>query len=138
MKPTLLLDTGPLVALLNRCDRHHEWAKGVTGGRRPPFVTCEAVLSEACFLLRSYPAGIEAVLALVEKGLVEIPFRLASEASAARRLMVRYANLPMSLADACLVRMAELHPDTPMATIDADFRIYRMSGRRRIPVLMPG
>lgn len=137
MKPTLLVDTGPIVALLNRRDRHHEWAVRVTEGRRPPFATCEAVISEACFLLRHLPEGVDAVMSLVERGLVDVPFRLASEAETVRRSMARYADVPMSLADGCLVRLAELHPGVPLATIDSDFRIYRMSGRRRLPVLMP-
>ncbi len=137
MKPALLLDTGPLVALLNRRDRYHEWAKQITDARRPPFFTCEAVLSEACFLLRSFPPGVDAVIGLVEQGLIEAPFRLGDEASTVRRLMVRYASVPMSLADACLVRMAELFPDVPVATFDADFKIYRKSGRRVVGTLMP-
>ena len=138
MKPSLLLDTGPLVALLNRRDRHHEWAKQIADELRPPFFTCEAVLSEACFLLRGFPPGVDGVMGLVERGLVEVPFRLGEEAPLVRRLMARYANVPMSLADGCLVRMAELFPDSPVATIDADFRVYRKSGRRVIGTLMPG
>jgi hypothetical protein len=95
------------------------------------------VLSEAVFLLRSFPEGVDAVMALVEQGLVEVPFRLGAEASLVRRLMARYSSVPMSLADACLVRMAELHPDAPVATVDGGFRTYRRSGRRVINTLMP-
>lgn len=138
MTPSFLLDTGPLVALLNRRDRHHEWAKSLIDERRPPSFTCEAVLSEACFLLRTLPAGIDAILSILEQGLVQTPFRLATEAAAVRRLMARYANVPMSLADACLVRMSEIHVDVPVVTFDQDFDVYRRSGRRAIPTLMPG
>jgi uncharacterized protein len=137
MTPSFLLDTGPLVALLNRRDPNHEWAKSLVAGRRPPALTCEAVLSEACFLLRAFPGGADAVMGLVEKGLLHASFRIADEAAVLRRLMARYANVPMSLADACLVRMSELHPQTPIATFDEDFTIYRRSGRRVVPTLMP-
>lgn len=137
MKPGLLLDTGPLVALLNRRDRHHAWARQLASTHRSPFVTCEAVISEACFLLRGMDGGADAVLALAERGLIETPFRLSEEAGAIRKLMARYANVPMSFADACLVRLAELHPEVPLATVDGNFRVYRTTHRRVIPVLMP-
>ena len=137
MRPGLLLDTGPLVALLDRRDVHHEWTKDLFRETRPPAYTCEAVLSEVCFLLRSLPGGSDAAMRLVEDRVVEAPFRLAEEASAVRRLMSRYASVPMSLADACLVRLSELHGDVPLATFDGDFRVYRRSGRRVVPTVMP-
>jgi predicted nucleic acid-binding protein len=93
-------------------------------------LACESVLSEACFLVRKLPGGIEAVLGLVDRGVVEVPFRLADEFAHVRRLMVRFRNVPMSLADACLVRMAEQHPDRSILTCDRDFAIYRLRGGR--------
>jgi len=137
MTPGAVLDTGPLVAFLNRRDRHHDWAKRTLGSRRPPFVTCEAVLSEACFVLRAHPPGVDAVMSLLEEGLLQTPFRLDVEVSTVRHLMARYANVPMSLADACLVRMSEQHSQVPVVTCDGDFNVYRKSGRRVIPTLMP-
>jgi len=137
MTPSFLIDAGPLVALLNRRDRHHQWAKAVVAELSAPAYTCEAVLSEACFLLRSFPGGSDAVMALVEADLVKPVFRLADEAASVRRLMARYANVPMSLADACLVRLSELHPGVPVLTLDKDFRIYRRSRRRVVPTVTP-
>ena len=105
-----ILDTGPLVAFLNQRDRYHEWAKARMAEMRPPLHTCEAVLSEACFLLRNLSGGTDAIMALVERRLVTISFHLESEHARVRRLLRRYGDRPrpMSLADACLVRMAEL------------------------------
>jgi predicted nucleic acid-binding protein len=133
----LILDTGPLVAFLNRRDRHHRWAVARFGEIEPPLLSCEAVLSEACFLLRRSPAAGRAVLDLVERGVVALPFRLEEESSAVARTLARYQQVPMSLADACLVRMAEQHEGSSVLTLDADFRIYRKSGRQVIPTLMP-
>jgi predicted nucleic acid-binding protein len=135
--PGFLLDTGPLVASLNARDRHHAWAKATLTRLPAPGLTCEAVISEACFLVQGIAGARDAVLALVEEGALAVSFRLAEDARSVRSLMARYANVPMSFADACLVRMSELHPWVPIATFDADFRIYRRSGRRVVPTLMP-
>jgi len=132
-----LLDTGPLVAFLNRRDRFHAWAVAQLAEIEPPLLTCEAVLSEACFLLRHDPAGPDAVLELVHDDLVQVGFHLQTEIVALRRLVRRYSQVPMSLADACLVRLAELHAGSVLLTLDSDFKIYRMHGRQVVPTLMP-
>jgi predicted nucleic acid-binding protein len=133
----VILDTGPLVAFLNREDRFHAWAVAEWDAIEPPMLTCEAVLSEACFLLRRTVLGSRGVLALVERDVVRLPFRLADEAKEVARLLGRYARVPMSLADACLVRLAERHHDSAVFTLDADFRIYRKHGRQVLPTIMP-
>jgi predicted nucleic acid-binding protein len=132
-----LLDTGPLVAFLNRRDRYHAWAKRYLDESEPPLLTCEAVLSEACFLLRGYERGPETVIDLVDRGLLAVSLNLEKEAAPLKRLLARYAGVPMSLADACLVRMSELHPDAVLLTLDSDFRIYRKNRRAVIPTSMP-
>ena len=137
MRSTILADTGPLVALLDRRDRHHSWIQGQLEAIEPPLFTCEAVLSEACFLVRRLPGGPQAVLELVRKGLVTVSFSLQSEAAAVQQLLMHYANVPMALADACLVRMAELLDNSLVLTVDSDFEIYRKNGRRAIPLLLP-
>lgn len=137
MKPIVLVDTGPLVALLNRRETHHDWARQQFSLLQPPLLTCEAVLSEACFLLRDIPSGPDALLQLMSRGVVNTRFDLGSEVTTVARLMKRYANAPMSLADACLVRMAELHADSSVLTLDSHFRIYRKNGRQVIPALLP-
>jgi uncharacterized protein len=137
MKRHILLDTGPLVAVLNKEDAHHAWAIDQWARVTPPLLTCEAVLSEACFLLRGYTSGPRAVLEAVRRGAIEMPFRLTDHAVRVGQLMAKYAQIPMSLADACLVCMAELHAESAVFTIDRDFRVYRKHGRTVIPVLMP-
>lgn len=134
----LLLDTGPLVALLNRRDSYHDWTRQVFADSRPPLLSCEAVLLEACHrLLRAgQPAGL--VLQLIERGVVEPAFELREQHQAVARLMHKYRDQPMSLANACLVRMTELHTTARVLTLDSDFRVYRRFSRQTVPVLMPG
>jgi predicted nucleic acid-binding protein len=133
----ILLDTGPLVAFLNRRDHFHGWATETLGALEPPLWTCESVLSEACFLLRGIERGPEAVLALVAREIVVPDFPLDEEAPAVAGLMKKYAEVPMALADACLVRMTELHRESAVLTLDGDFRIYRRNRREAIPLLVP-
>lgn len=136
MKATLV-DTGPLAAFLNRRDKFHSWAVDRLAEARPPLLTCEAVLSEAAYLLRRSRGG-DRLLRLLDEGLVRIDFRLNDEAATVRSLMKKYSSLPMDLADACLVRMSELQPDPTLLTIDTEFRdIYRRHGRKVIPCVLP-
>jgi len=132
-----ILDTGPLVAFLNRRDRFHAWAVAQLDGIEPPLLTCEPVLSEVCFLLRHDPAGPAAVLDLVHDDLLRVGLHVPDEIVALRRLVRRYAELPISLADACLIRLAELNAGSVLLTLDSDFKIYRMHGRQVVPTLMP-
>ena len=99
--------------------------------------TCEAVLAEACFLLQCSRKGQDAVLELVARGVLTVRFSLASELAAVRKLTQRYASVPMSFADACLVRMSELDPRATVATLDSDFKVYRRNRRQAIPLLSP-
>lgn len=134
----VVVDTGPLVALLNRRDRHHAWVRQVLDTVPPPIVTCEAVLSEACFLLRGLAGGADALMALLASDVVRIDFRLNAEVDAVRALMRKFASVPMSLADACLVRMSELDARATILTLDSDFGVYRRHRRQVIPTIMPG
>jgi len=133
----IILDTGPLVAFLNKKDRHHEWAKTQFATMSPPLLTCEAVLSEACYLVRNFKNGVVTTLKLLERDLISIPFRLQDELSAIKLLLDKYQDLPMSLADGCLVRMSEQISDSVIFTLDRDFEIYRKDKRKVIPVIMP-
>jgi uncharacterized protein len=137
MNRRILLDTGPLVALLNSRDKHHEWAKLRWSQTTPPFLTCESVLSEACFLLRAMPGGNEAVMELLRRHVVEVAFHTEDHVEAVASLLRKYTSVPMSLADGCLVRMAELFADSKVLTLDHNFRLYRKNGRHIVPVLMP-
>lgn len=135
---SVIIDTGPLVALLNRRERLHGWAKEVLDTIEPPIFTCEPVLSEACFLLRDIHGGPDAVLNLVGRGIVRTDFHVATEIDSLRVLMKKFSNVPMSLADACLVRMTELDPRGVVLTLDSDFRVYRRNRRQIIPMISPG
>ncbi|MCA1574088.1 MAG: PIN domain-containing protein [Acidobacteria bacterium] len=137
MRAPVLLDTGPLVALVHRRDKYHEWAKAQTERMPAPLLTCEPVLTEACFLLSKLPGGSSAVLEMVEHGLIEVGIHLPGEIMALRKLMARYADVPMSLADACLVRLSEKEEKGIVFTLDSDFHIYRRHRRQIVPTLMP-
>jgi predicted nucleic acid-binding protein len=132
-----IVDTGPLVALLDAREPDHAWAREAFDGLRAPLYTCEACLSEAAFLLGHVKGGANALLTFVSRGIIVPQFRLASEIEAIRKLMTKYASVPMSLADACLVRMTELDARATVLTLDNDFRVYRRNGRQAVPVLMP-
>ncbi len=134
----LLVDTGPLVALLNRRDRHHGWVREILDALEPPVYTCEAVISEACFLLSRIVGGQDALLELLTNHVIEVDFQMSNELVAVRSLMRKFATVPMALADACLVRMSELDRSSVILTLDSDFRVYRRNRRQIIPTIMPG
>lgn len=133
----IVVDTGPVVALLNKRDEYHEWAVQTFDGLEPPLYTCEPVLTEAMWLVRNLPNGPAAVLDLVSRGVLQIDFRVDTELLALRTLLAKYASVPMSLADACLVRMSEVNPKSEIVTLDSDFRVYRRSGRLAIRLIAP-
>lgn len=133
----LLVDTGPLVALLDRRDRYHGWVRDMLDAVRPPLLTCEPVVTEAFFVLQRLSGGREAVLDLLTKQIVACEFRLQTEIASIRSLMRKFADVPMSLADACLVRMTELDARSAILTLDSDFRVYRRNRRQTVPTIMP-
>ncbi len=137
MKSRVLVDTGPIVAAIHAGDRHHTWVREQLDDIEPPLLTCEAVLTEASHLLRKTRGGATGPLELLRVDVLELSFLLDDEAEKVAALMRRYANVPMSLADACLVRMAEILPGSRLLTLDGDFKIYRLNGRRVVPTLMP-
>lgn len=137
MRTVILADAGPLVALFNRSDRHHAWALSRFREFTEPLLTTEPVLTESLHLLRRVPGGVEKLLSLWQRGLVVAALSAEVEKLSLLALMRRYAEVPVSLADACLVRLAEIHPRCKVWTLDADFRVYRRNGRQAIPVLAP-
>jgi predicted nucleic acid-binding protein len=137
VKAVVLLDTGPLVTFLAAGLHYHDWVCEQWKRLRPPLFTCEPVLTEAAFLLKREGRETDPLFALLERGVVRVGLKIEDERADLRVLMRRYRHRPMSLADACLVRLAELHSDGVIFTCDADFRIYRRHGNKVIPVLMP-
>jgi predicted nucleic acid-binding protein len=132
---SVLVDTGYLVALLSRRDGNHGWAVAQATGFPPPWITCEAVLSETTHLLGKSGAG--SLVALLRRGAVICRFQLSDGMEDVLGLMEKYADVPISFADACLVRMTETIGDPRLLTTDGDFRIYRRHGRHVIPCILP-
>ena len=133
----VLVDTGPLVAYLNQRDRHHAWAVDCWKALTDPLWTCEAVVSEVVFLLQSEAGDPDPMLRLIERDLVRLDFVLDDHRPDVFRLLRKYRDRPMSVADACLVRMAELADASQVFTTDRDFLVYRRKGRHVIPLLSP-
>ena len=133
----VLLDTGPLVAALDGNERHHGWVLEQLRAIKPPLITNEAVLTEAFYLLRKNPVGISKIQGYLHQGVIEIKFCLNDHFKEIFGLIRKYKNVPMSLADACLVYMSSLISKSHVFTLDSDFRIYRQPNRRIIPSIIP-
>jgi uncharacterized protein len=133
----VIVDTGPLVALLVRTDQHHRWAVERLRELSPPFLTCAPVLAEVAHLLRRARHGVARFVDLLKSDLLRVDFDVMMERASVGRLLRKYADRPMSLADACLVRLAELNEGASVFTIDGDFGAYRKHGRRTIPRIAP-
>ncbi|HEV2391300.1 MAG TPA: pilus assembly protein [Verrucomicrobiae bacterium] len=135
MPKNCIVDSGPLAALLDPREEHHLWARQTLSLQPLPWLTCEAVLSEAFFLL--YPPHARALDQLLRRGHLRLAFNLTDELTQVLDLRIKYANVPMSLADACLVRLTETLPDPIIVTSDTDFTIYRRHSRQVVPCLLP-
>ncbi len=138
MKQSIILDSSCLVAFISTQDTHHHWVTEQLASISPPLLTCEAVISETCFLVSRYDQKkVQEVMRLLRIGLVTISFQLPQEIEKIEQLLKKYVNVPMSFADACLVRLAENYPYSAILTLDHDFTIYRKHGNQVIPVIMP-
>ena len=133
----VIADTSILVALIDQRDQYHAWASEQLGSISPPLMTCEAVISESWFLLKRVRREREALLLLLEQDQVSVEFDLNAEQASVIALMRRYQSVPASVADAELVRMAELHPNSSVFTLDSDFQIYRKNRNTPIPLITP-
>lgn len=136
-KAGIIIDAGPLIAFLVKEEKHHEWVVEQFQQLSAPFLTCDAVLTEVFFLLRKLPHGTTKFFTLLNSGLIVSDISILDDAAALEKLVNRYANVPMSLTDACLVRLSKLNPNAIVFTLDGDFQIYRRDGRQPIPLLMP-
>jgi len=129
-----ILDAGPLIALINAADEHHDWAIAAISSSAQPLFTCPEVLAEVA----AVTGQPRAVVRLVQSGAVVLDFDLADQAAAVLRLLEKFADRRMDLADACIVRMTELSRDCRVITTDrADFSVYRRNGREVIPFIAP-
>jgi predicted nucleic acid-binding protein len=131
---TRILDAGPLIAALNRGDRHHRWAREQLARLGPPFLSCPEAMAEAAAVTGRPSAIVE----MIHAGEIVLAFDLAAQAASVLALLKKYADRDMGLADACIVRMTELVRECRVVTLDrADFSVYRRNGRELIPLIAP-
>jgi predicted nucleic acid-binding protein len=135
VKP-VLLDTGVIVALLDRSERLHSVCAEAVQEIEGPLVTCEAVIAESCYLLRKLPGAPEAVIENVAGGIFQIPFQLSREAAGLKQILRKYRDRKIDLADACLIRIADEFGTADILTLDRDFAIYRW-GRHKAFRMLP-
>ncbi|MGB8885567.1 MAG: PIN domain-containing protein [Candidatus Korobacteraceae bacterium] len=135
MKP-VLLDTGVVVALLDRSERYHARCAEAVGELERPLVTCEAVIAESCYLLRRLPGAAETILENVARGIFHIPFQLSQSAAPVAAIMRKYRDQPADFADACLIHLADELNAGEILTLDRDFVQYRWRKTRRFDLLI--
>jgi uncharacterized protein len=132
-----LTDSGPLVALLNRNDTSHDWAREQFDSVPCPVWTCEGAIAETCYLLQADGLPPWSVIELMEQEIIAVRFDLSINQNRVLSLMKKYADTPMDFVDACLVAMTEEKRDCKLLTLDPDFRIYRRFERQTIPLIIP-
>jgi predicted nucleic acid-binding protein len=133
----VIVDAGPLIETLVPGAQYHEWVTRQWQRLEPPFLTCESVLSEAAFVLEREGSDPDLILEMVDRGFLKISLAVKDHTSELRRLMRKYRKQPMSLADACVVRLSELYAQAIVLTLDSDFTVYRRHGNKIIPLLRP-
>ncbi len=135
MKP-VLLDTGVIAALLDRSEKNHQRCIRAVENLAQPLATCEAVIAESCYLLREVAGAPEAILENVERGTFRVPFSIQRSAVFVRRLIRKYRDRPIDLADACLIRLAEELDSGEILTLDSDFTFYRWKKNKPFQLLI--
>ena len=136
MKP-ILLDTSVIVALLDRSERFHDACAQAVRELEAPLITCEAVIAESCYLLRNLAGAPETVIENITAGIFHIPFQLSRDTSGINKVLRKYRDRKVDLADACLVRLADQFATGDILTLDSDFEIYRWA-RNKPFNLLPG
>ena len=135
--PAAIVDTGPLVAFFDRAEQHHHWVAERIEELDAPLLVCEPVLAEAMYLLARHAQAQDAMLELVQNGALSVAFGIDEHVGALRKLLHKYRDTPMSLADACIVRMSEIYDRHAILTLDSDFLIYRKHGRASLTLIHP-
>jgi predicted nucleic acid-binding protein len=132
----VLLDTGCIVALLDRSEEHHEQCVEVVSAIQEQLITCEAVIAESCYLLRGIHGAAAAVVENASTGIFQIPYFVKDRGPQIVKLLKKYSNVPMDFADACLVDMATEFQTGRILTLDRDFKIYRWAKNRAFEFLL--
>jgi predicted nucleic acid-binding protein len=135
--PAFITDSGPLVSLLDRCDKHHAWTKAQFNEIPCPLLTCDGVIAEAAYLLNSARVPPWSVLELLRRNVIKLNFDLTVNSDRVLALMQKYSDTPMDFVDGCLVVMTEQKRECRLITIDSDFQIYRRFERQTIPLIIP-
>lgn len=135
MKP-VLLDTGVIVALLDRNESTHEGCVDAVQQIQAPLLTCEAVIAESCYLLRNLAGASEAVIENIAAGMFQVAFQLSHEAASVKQVLRKYRDRKIDLADACLIRLADMFETGDILTLDRDFTIYRWGRNKPFKVLL--
>ena len=131
----VLLDTGVIVALLDRNERYHEACAKAVRELEGPLITCEAVIAESCYLLRNLGGAAEAVIENIAAAIFQIPFQLSVEAAGVKQILRKYRDRKIDLADACLIRLADEFETGDILTLDGDFTVYRWSRNKPFRIL---
>ncbi len=132
----ILIDAGPLVALVDADDQYHEKCVDCLKNLREPLVTVWPPLIEAMYLLGDFPRAREAVWEMLARGVVQLLRLDLADIPRIRELMTKYADRPMDLADAALVRVAEREGIRRVFTVDRnDFSVYRLHGRVALAII---
>ena len=135
--PIHLIDSGPLIAALNRRDHHHDWAVAVLSSLGEPPMTSESVLTEVCWHLRHSTPAVVRVLEMTSRGDLRVEPIVASEGPQIAAKIAKFGH-EMDLADACLVRLSEIYPLARIITIDREhFSIYRRNRNQLLPLILP-
>jgi uncharacterized protein len=132
-----IVDTGPLVAFFDRAEQHHRWIAERIEEIDVPLLICEPVLAEAMYLLTRHSRAQDALFELIQNGALRFAFRIGEHVETLRKLLQKYRDTPMSLADACIVRMAEIYDRHAVLTLDSDFSVYRKHSRVPLTLVHP-
>jgi predicted nucleic acid-binding protein len=135
--PAAIVDTGPLVAFFDRAERHHRRVRGQVDGLETLLLVCEPVLAETMYLLSRSSRAQDALFDLLQNGALRLALQMDEHLGALRKLLEKYRDTPMSLADACIVRMAEINERHAVLTLDSDFSVYRKHGRVPLTLIFP-
>jgi predicted nucleic acid-binding protein len=133
----LLLDTGFVVALLDRSESFHKACARTVREVELPLITCEAVITESCYLLRNLSGAPEAVIENIAAGVFQVPFQLSREAAGVKQILRKYRDRKIDFADACLICLADQFGTADILTLDRDFAIYRW-GKNKPFRMLPG
>lgn len=133
----VIVDTGPLVAFFDQSEAHHDWVAERIDEEEAPLLVCEPVLTEAAYLLAGFPKAQDTLLELLDNGALQVAFAVKDHIGELRQMLRKYRDTPMSLADACVVRMAEMYDRHAVLTLDSDFLIYRKRDRSQLKVIHP-